>query len=352
MVTGLLFLLATAPMRAAGQAPLLSAEEQALLDHVNSYRIQNGLTPFSVSPTLSAAARWMSQDMADRDYFSHTDSLGRDPFGRMAAFGYDCEAYNTWCGENLAAGSATGSETFELWKGSPGHNANLLNANYRVAGIAAVLNEDSTYRWYWTLELGGFDDSGQAPPTATPSATPMPPSPTPSPPPPTQTPPPSPTEMPPPAPTETVTTPAPSDTVAPPAPTETPIAATGSDGEPTADVSPPAAAPPPQGSGRQFGEAPPTGSDETRAADAPPVWELEVGWNRLEMAGQARRVAEVLPVDDGCLLAVYAWDRGAGVWRRYLPGVGIPEVNTLAEVGAGQTVWILAARPVVLKLAV
>jgi hypothetical protein len=102
--------------------------------------------------------------------------------------------------------------------------------------------------------------------------------------------------------------------------------------------------------GRQFGLAPPIRTDEIDAADTTRVRELEVGWNRLEMAGQARRVAEVLPVDDGRLLAIYAWDQGSGVWRRYLPRVGIPRVNTLTEVRAGQTVWILAGRPVVLTL--
>jgi len=239
----------------------------------------------------------------------------------MAIFGYDCEAYNTWCGENLAAGSSSGSQTFDLWRNSPGHNANMLNPNYRVAGIAAVLNRDSTYGWYWALELGGFDDGGQPPPTETP------PLPTETPLPPTETPP-SPTETPLP-PTET-----------PPLPTETPL-------PPTETVSPQ-----PTETGRQFGLAPPTGTDEIPAADTTRVRELKVGWNRLDVTGKTRRVAEVLPVNDGRLLAMYAWDQSSGVWRRYLPRVGIPGVNTLTEMRAGQTVWILAGRPMVLTLPV
>lgn len=293
MVSGLLFVLATAPTQVAGQASLLSGEEQTLLDHINSYRIENGLIPLNVSPALTAAARWMSEDLGNNDYFSHTDFLGRSPFQRMAIFGYDCEAYNTWCGENLAAGSSSGSETFDLWRNSPGHNANMLNPNYRVAGIAAVLNPDSTYGWYWTLDMGGFDDSGQAPPTET-----------------------------------------------PPLPTETPL-------PPTETVSPQ-----PTETGRQFGLAPPTGTDEIPAADTTRVRELKVGWNRLDVTGKTRRVAEVLPVNDGRLLAMYAWDQSSGVWRRYLPRVGIPGVNTLTEMRAGQTVWILAGRPMVLTLPV
>src|SRR4030042_5298377 len=168
MASGLLLLLAAAPLPATGQTSLLSGEEQAVLEYVNDYRIQNGLNPLTISPTLTGAAGWMSQEMGAGDYFSHTDSLSRSPFDRMAASGYDCVAYNTWCGENLAAGVSTGSETFELWRNSSGHNANMLNPNYMVAGIAAVFNQDSTYGWYWTLDMGGSDYSGQAPPAATP----------------------------------------------------------------------------------------------------------------------------------------------------------------------------------------
>ena len=365
MATGLLLLLATAPLRATGQTPLLSGEEQALLEYVNDYRIENGLNPLTISPTLTEAARWMSQDMGDRDYFSHTDSLGRDPFERMAASGYDCVAYNTWCGENLAAGVATGGETFELWRNSPGHNGNMLNPNYVVAGISAVFNQDSTYGWYWTLDMGGFDDSGQPPPTATPEATPtappLTPTPTATPLPPTETP--SPTHTPSPSPTATLApteTPKPAETVAPPVqtptadappPTPKPVETAAPPVEtPTADVPPPTAEPPGESSGRQFGQAPPTRTDEVQSAEALLVRELDVGWNRLEVTGQARAVTEVLPANDSYVLAIYGWDQGNRAWRRYLPGVNVLGVNTLTEVGPNQMLWILATHRAVLRL--
>jgi uncharacterized protein YkwD len=360
MATGLLLLLAAAPLPATGQTSLLSGEEQAVLNYINDYRAQNGLNPLAVSFSLTESARWMSQDMGEKDYFSHTDSLGRSPFDRMAASGYDCVAYNTWCGENLAAGVSTGAETFELWRNSPGHNANMLSPNYVVAGVAAVFNQDSTYGWYWTLDMGGVDENGQAPPTATPESTPSPPTETPSPSP-TATPSPSPTATSTPVPlTPSPTVPLPTETV-PPAPTETlaPIETA----EPVATVVPPVETPAPDvpaqtaetpvdGSGRQFGQAPPTRTDEVQSAGAPLVQELEVGWNRLEVAGEARTISEALPVAGGDLLAVYAWDQGSRSWRRYLPGFGVLGVNTLTEVGANQTVWVLAMRHVVVTLAV
>jgi uncharacterized protein YkwD len=97
----------------------------------------------------------MSEDMAANGYLSHTDSLGRDNLGRLAAFGYDCTAYNTWCGENLAAGTATAWETLDAWRNSAGHNDLLLNADFVALGIGCAYNGGSTYGWYWVIELGG-----------------------------------------------------------------------------------------------------------------------------------------------------------------------------------------------------
>ena len=96
----------------------------------------------------------------------------------------------------------------------------------------------------------------------------------------------------------------------------------------------------------------PTRTDEVRSAGASLARELEVGWNRMEVSGEARGLAEVFPVNDGYLLAVYAWDQSSRVWQRYLPGVDIPGVNTLTEVGTNQTVWILTTHRAVLRLPV
>ncbi len=144
-----------------------------------------------------------------------------------------------------------------------------------------------------------------------------------------------------PLPTETLApteTPRPVETVVPPAQT------------PTADVPPPTAEPSGESSVRQFGQAPPTRSDEIQSAGAPLVRELDVGWNRLEVTGQARTLSGALPLNGGYLLAVYAWDQSNRVWRRYLPGVDVLGVNTLTEVGANETVWVLTTRRAVLRL--
>ena len=122
-----------APSHSTAAAIVLDPEEQAFLTLINNYRAANGVGPLAISSKLQDAARWMSQDMAASNYFGHTDSLGRDSFQRLTDFGY---TYNIWKGENLAAGVAAAQAAFDLWGGSPGHNANILNPNYVVIGIA------------------------------------------------------------------------------------------------------------------------------------------------------------------------------------------------------------------------
>ncbi|HXG36716.1 MAG TPA: CAP domain-containing protein [Dehalococcoidia bacterium] len=149
------------------QAGLAGAEEQTLVSLINNYRASRGLSSLSVSGTLTNAAVWMSQDMATKDYFSHTDSLGRDPFQRMADFGY---SYNNWMGENLAAAPPDAATVLQLWTASPTHNAVLLNPNFQVVGIGRAYNAASTYGWYWAADFGGQG----APPPPPPPPQPQP----------------------------------------------------------------------------------------------------------------------------------------------------------------------------------
>jgi uncharacterized protein (TIGR03437 family) len=138
------------------QTPTLDAEEQAVLKLINDYRVANGRGTLQVSIALTNAADWMSNDMATKGYFSHTDSTGRDPFTRMKAFGYNL---NTWLGENIAAGYSDAANTFNQWKNSPGHNEVMLHPEFKVIGIGRIANPSSYYRFYWTTDFGGIVDA-------------------------------------------------------------------------------------------------------------------------------------------------------------------------------------------------
>ena len=161
-----IFLVTGIPAR----AQVLGSEESAFLTLINNFRAQNGAGPLQISSALEGSSGWMSNDMASKNYFSHTDSLGRDPFTRMSYFGYTHYPE----GENIAAGYSDAQNAFNQWltacdpDGSGNctyaHRQNMLNPSFQAIGIGRAYNGSSLYRWYWTTDFGGLADSGGPPP--------------------------------------------------------------------------------------------------------------------------------------------------------------------------------------------
>lgn len=178
--------------------PTLSPAEFEFVDLLNEYRAQNGSGPLQPDLILTTAADWHSNDMASKNYFSHTDSLNRSPGQRAGAFGYQY-----LMSENIGAGLllVEPQELLNAFISSPGHNANMLRPEWNAIGIGAAYNPSSTWGLYWTVDFGSVvmvPAGGEPPPTPIPTPTPSPtPTPTPSP---TPTPTPSPTPSPTPTP--------------------------------------------------------------------------------------------------------------------------------------------------------
>ncbi|MFL5759609.1 MAG: CAP domain-containing protein [Thermomicrobiales bacterium] len=133
-----------------------SAEELAFLKLINDYRKSKGIGALALSQTLSAASEHHSSSMATYNYFDHfLVPEGISWSTNMANYGYN---FSTWKGENIAGGNSSAAATFDQWKNSPGHNANMLNANYTAIGIGLVYGAKSTYGYYWTTDFGGYKD--------------------------------------------------------------------------------------------------------------------------------------------------------------------------------------------------
>jgi len=150
--------LAATPVATSSAAvgdPVLDAEEKAFCTQINQHRAAYGRAPLRLSVSLTNASKWMSNDMATKNRFGHTDSLGRTFGVRLSAFNY---GFPTWRGEIIAAGSASGAATFAQWRASTGHNNAMLNANYTVMGIGRAYSATSAYMHYWTTDFGGYTD--------------------------------------------------------------------------------------------------------------------------------------------------------------------------------------------------
>ena len=153
----------TDPFTGSTQPTLVAYDDEAFkfLELINEYRVSNGLSELYLSEAVSEASLRHSKDMANYEFFSHTTEgsdyfpIGSTPWDRMADSGYD---YNTDKGENIAEGYPNAQEVFEAWRGSEGHNRNMLNPAFNVIGIGLYELPGSRYTWYWTTDFGGYVD--------------------------------------------------------------------------------------------------------------------------------------------------------------------------------------------------
>lgn len=120
-----------------------AAYQQEVVDLVNKERAKYGLTALKSNSSLSNVATIKSQDMINKNYFSHTSPTYGSPFDMMKQFGI---SYNT-AGENIAMGQKTPSEVVTAWMNSEGHRANILNSNFKEIGIGIAKNSKGQLYW-------------------------------------------------------------------------------------------------------------------------------------------------------------------------------------------------------------
>jgi len=111
----------------------MNAEEALLLKLVNEERAKNGIKPLEPMGQLNQLARMKSQDIIDKNYFSHT-SPTYGPFTNMV---YNAGIRYRSVGENLAK-ARNAKHAFILFMASPGHKANILNRNFTHLGLGVI----------------------------------------------------------------------------------------------------------------------------------------------------------------------------------------------------------------------
>ncbi|OWZ00069.1 SCP-like extracellular protein [Phytophthora megakarya] len=121
----------------------------AMLASVNVQRAAQGLRPLCINTKLMAASKRHSDDMAAKNYMSHTGSDGSTMSQRITATGYKWNRI----AENVAAGQRNVAAVMTSWMNSPGHRANILG-DYTMFGTAYAYSSTSTYKHYWTQNFG------------------------------------------------------------------------------------------------------------------------------------------------------------------------------------------------------
>lgn len=137
---------APAPTNTTAAAPSsanIGAYEQQVVDLVNKERAAAGLPALKVNVKLSGVAEKKAEDLRDKNYFDHQSPTYGSPFDMMKQFGITYTA----AGENIAKGQETPAEVMNGWMNSPGHRANILNANYTEIGVGYVTDSNGTAYW-------------------------------------------------------------------------------------------------------------------------------------------------------------------------------------------------------------
>ena len=114
--------------------------EREVVRLVNVERKKKGFSELKYNWQLCRVARYKSEDMRDRGYFSHTSPTYGTPYQMMRSFGI---TYRT-AGENIAKGQVSPEAVVNAWMNSSGHRANILNPSFTEIGVGFASGN------YWT----------------------------------------------------------------------------------------------------------------------------------------------------------------------------------------------------------
>jgi len=105
--------------------------QSVLIQDTNVNRLADNLPGLKINPLLTQAAQLKAEDMASKNYFSHTSPDGLTPWYWFQKVGYNY----SFAGENLAINFSDSQDAVNAWMNSPSHKANILNSNFTDIGI-------------------------------------------------------------------------------------------------------------------------------------------------------------------------------------------------------------------------
>ncbi|MFE1404445.1 CAP domain-containing protein [Streptomyces sp. NPDC058770] len=132
--------------RPKAASPATDPARAGVLALVNEERAKAGCSPVTTSASLTSLAQDLSEDMAARGFFDHTDPDGRSPWDRASDAGVRGLA-----AENIARGQADARAVMDAWLHSEGHRRNILNCDYRTLGVGVHRGPGGPW---WTQEFG------------------------------------------------------------------------------------------------------------------------------------------------------------------------------------------------------
>ena len=108
---------------------------------VNAERAKAGLPALTMNRAANAAAQVRAREIVSN--FSHTRPSGASCFTALREAGVNYRG----AGENIAYGQPSAQAVVQAWMHSPGHRANILNAQFTAIGVGHHV-QNGTH--YWT----------------------------------------------------------------------------------------------------------------------------------------------------------------------------------------------------------
>jgi len=123
--------LVSVPLSAFFSPDYVSQEAKKIIALTNQIREDLNLLELNEDSKLDQAALWKAQDMAIKQYFSHTNSEGRklSYWLSQAAYSY------RFGGENLAMGFSNAQDAINAWVKSPTHYKNIIDPDFKDIGV-------------------------------------------------------------------------------------------------------------------------------------------------------------------------------------------------------------------------
>jgi len=109
---------------------VLAEEQRQIVTLTNEVRVERGLPALTVATKLETSSQNKATDMAEKEYFAHTQDNQTVSVWLKSA-GYEYET----AGENLAVGYSTAQDIVNAWENSPAHYANLIDTDFVDFGV-------------------------------------------------------------------------------------------------------------------------------------------------------------------------------------------------------------------------
>jgi uncharacterized protein YkwD len=149
-----------APQPSLAQA----GDPYALIDAVNTLRLNNGLAPYRIDNTLMSIAQSHSNYQASIGSVTHIGPGGSRPRDRAAAAGYGGGA-TFFISENIAGGTDLSVDgAIQMWLGDDPHIQTMLSTNYQDVGAGVAVANGFVY---YTLDAAYVAGGSYSPPATT-----------------------------------------------------------------------------------------------------------------------------------------------------------------------------------------